>query len=565
MAAPVYSVNKTLVDAMNGSAMIAPQLESAQTPATLQVQQNASGYEQVSASIGLWGARFEFSLPADATAFDWVSFQLHYYSYGSMARCATFAAGGLRVLLFDSLGNWVRFNINGSDLYGNDADGGFRVYRLVLQSDQVETGSIFYINKNAIPDAVSGVFDWSDIAGVELHQSVVTVFRINMYMAVFKLANPPIMTRGEIANPSKVGGMSSVFTGTDVSARSWHTGSQQLSQASSRIYIMHSGLIVGDGVSDGYSLDSNFELAFQSSRAAIEESVVSPLLYGCAVTDLPGISRKVFINLGASHDLDWSNFRVTAQATSTGDGSFVVAGSGSCSFDVGAFTGLKDVDLAHSVGNRLTFDKCLNVIIGLSAVVQLSNIKNVPAAGKSLYFTGGPGDYSGCDVFIENSIAGNDITIADGSAGIYDLSGLSAGHTINIHNESVSSAITVKLDSSVSATFTTAGGAVTIDNALTVDVTVTVKDQETGALVEGAVVFLESDTGGSIAAGTVILSATTGADGIATTSLSVSGGSQPIRGRVRKASASPFYRNYPLSGAITAAGYSNTVLLVRED
>lgn len=166
-----------------------------------------------------------------------------------------------------------------------------------------------------------------------------------------------------------------------------------------------------------------------------------------------------------------------------------------------------------------------------------------------------------------NFTASNTVTVSPTTgSGTYDLSGVTTTGTITLDNDTANNT-TIVLPAGTSNTVaspTTGGGAIVVDADVTVDVQVTVRDQATKSLISDAVVYLEADTGGSMAQGTVILNETTTATGVASTSLVVSG-DQPVLGRVRKSSASPFYTNFPLSGTITSSGFATTALMIRED
>jgi hypothetical protein len=95
----------------------------------------------------------------------------------------------------------------------------------------------------------------------------------------------------------------------------------------------------------------------------------------------------------------------------------------------------------------------------------------------------------------------------------------------------------------------------------TVTVTVHVLDSSTFTDVEGAQVLVEAAAGGDLAVGTDILTGATNSSGIATTSTFGYTNDQPVKGRVRKGTAAPFYKTSVITGTITSAGLSITVLV----
>jgi len=98
---------------------------------------------------------------------------------------------------------------------------------------------------------------------------------------------------------------------------------------------------------------------------------------------------------------------------------------------------------------------------------------------------------------------------------------------------------------------------------VTVDVTVTAIDVQTGLGVPSARVRLEASSGGVETEGTVILQGLTDSSGVLTSSYTFTG-SQPVTGTVRKAGADPYYKPGSLSGTITSTGYNVPVTLVRD-
>jgi len=94
--------------------------------------------------------------------------------------------------------------------------------------------------------------------------------------------------------------------------------------------------------------------------------------------------------------------------------------------------------------------------------------------------------------------------------------------------------------------------------------TVTVLNASTKAVVVGARVYIEADTGGDLTAGTEIMNTTTNGSGIATAIFDYTN-SQPIIGRVRKGSASTYYKTAPIPGPLTSAPLNATILVVEDE
>lgn len=108
-------------------------------------------------------------------------------------------------------------------------------------------------------------------------------------------------------------------------------------------------------------------------------------------------------------------------------------------------------------------------------------------------------------------------------------------------------------------TYRSDGATVVIQQAVTVKVTV--KNVDTGAVIENARVLLEADTGGDLSAGTDILTGLTNASGILQDTGFAYTNTQPVTGWVRKGS-SPEYKQATISGNITNTGLDLTILMV---
>lgn len=100
--------------------------------------------------------------------------------------------------------------------------------------------------------------------------------------------------------------------------------------------------------------------------------------------------------------------------------------------------------------------------------------------------------------------------------------------------------------------------------AVNLPLLITARNAVTGAVVEGARVYLKTDAGGPASADIEIFNTLTNSSG------QVSGtypylSDQPVSGRVRKASASPLYKSSPFSAEITDNGLDLTVYIIPDD
>ena len=109
----------------------------------------------------------------------------------------------------------------------------------------------------------------------------------------------------------------------------------------------------------------------------------------------------------------------------------------------------------------------------------------------------------------------------------------------------------------VNKSFTPGGGTISVVEE--VNVTVTVRDINTLAVVEGAFVILEESPGG-----TDILKAATNASGIVTDVYRYTT-DQAVVGKVRKGTASTYYQEAPIADTITSTGLDITILVIPDE
>jgi hypothetical protein len=90
-----------------------------------------------------------------------------------------------------------------------------------------------------------------------------------------------------------------------------------------------------------------------------------------------------------------------------------------------------------------------------------------------------------------------------------------------------------------------------------VTVKITVKDINTGSPIQNARVFLETDPGG-----VDIFNALTDANGVVQNTVYAYTATQAVVGKVRKASAAPYYKTAPIVDSITSSGLDATIFLI---
>ncbi len=106
------------------------------------------------------------------------------------------------------------------------------------------------------------------------------------------------------------------------------------------------------------------------------------------------------------------------------------------------------------------------------------------------------------------------------------------------------------------------GGTITVINA--VPITITARDIDDNSVIQGARVRITADTGGPETAGTVLLEGVTNASGVLTGNYRYSS-SQPVVGRVRKGSASTYYKTADIVATVGSGGLSQTVFMIKDE
>ncbi len=154
------------------------------------------------------------------------------------------------------------------------------------------------------------------------------------------------------------------------------------------------------------------------------------------------------------------------------------------------------------------------------------------------------------------------------TAGDYELSDIKfENNTNDINVTATTGTVTINvLDGGDTPTYTTSGATVNIVSGQ-VTLTVTVKDIVTGSIIPLlARVYVLADTGGSLAVDTVIIDRVlTDANGQASDTRSYPT-SQPIKGWVRKASSTPFYKTAQIAGTIdNVSGLSLSIQMISDE
>lgn len=199
------------------------------------------------------------------------------------------------------------------------------------------------------------------------------------------------------------------------------------------------------------------------------------------------------------------------------------------------------------------FNECGQIDPGL-ADFEGCTITNTTSADGGLLFVDG-WNVESC--FFNTN--GKAIEIDDGDPASKTFADLSfSGNTYDVNNTSGVSLTVLNVGSNASS-YT--GTPVTFTNN-PVTTTIMVKSLATGSVIQGARVYLVAEAGGPLTEGTVIFNELTDENGQVSEQRALSS-DQPVSGWVRKASGSPYYKTYVLSGTINyQAGLTLTAQMV---
>lgn len=269
----------------------------------------------------------------------------------------------------------------------------------------------------------------------------------------------------------------------------------------------------------------------------------------------------------ATSRVDWTGVSIvcTDPLTTASKGAFEVIDNADVNFSTCTFTDMDTfVFLSNSTVMGTVFRRCGQVTVGGgtftgctfdNSTATSAVLAATPAHAGLISGANFVSDGTGHGITITGTAANFslDSTTFTGYAGTNGSTGNEAIY-VNIATGSMTISITGGGDT---PTIRTAGATVTVQNAVTV--TVTVKDASTLAPIENARVLLEK-----VSDGTDILppSSLTNASGVVTTGYAFTGDTA-VTGTARRASAAlgTLYKPGAISGTITSAGLDVTILL----
>lgn len=206
--------------------------------------------------------------------------------------------------------------------------------------------------------------------------------------------------------------------------------------------------------------------------------------------------------------------------------------------------------------------------ITLNTMTLISSTITTSTASSALIVSSTSDFANVSDVNFLNNTSGHSIEITGTGTYTFDAITFSGGGadgttTADIYNNS-GGAVTVNIinGGDTPTVRNGAGATTTVNNTVTVRINV----QDTnGTAIENARVYLVADTGGVLSAGTVILSGLTDVNGVLEDTGFNFVSNQPVTGRVRKSSSTPYYKTSPLVGAITNTGFETTAIMLLDE
>ena len=459
--------------------------------------------------------------------------------HGAMPTIADFSANGYDVIIGSSGADYYRFTVHGKDTLPKG--GWFNVAVDPLATPTLTVGT---------PTTTTNTF------GSRCNQ-LLGVAKGNPYANDYvRYGRSIIVDDGEIANPGTFG---AAATENDLVTNKW-------------------GLF--ESIAGGYGQKGLFQIGTVASLAYFKDSNVNIIIED-TLHVAAGFNEFEVLNAGST--VIWEGVQITALGTAS-KGKFTVTDNATvtktgCTFnDMDAF-----VYQSNSTITGAVFRRCGQITQGGSTITSSSIDSSTAAIAMVVsdltLMTGNTfvSDAVGHAVDL-GTVAATDTVIWDNT--LDDGAGTewtgSAGTTVGVSG-TANDAILVSVDSGQTLTISVAAGATipTVRNtglgtvtvsAGEVTLTITVKDINDSSLLENAMVYVTAAAGGSLAVGTPIIDKIlTNVSGISLDTRSYAT-DQPVVGKVRLSSASPFYKNAPIAGTINnVSGLSLTIQMISDE
>lgn len=314
---------------------------------------------------------------------------------------------------------------------------------------------------------------------------------------------------------------------------------------------VYSRLTIGSATATTFT-DSGFTLIYPN------QSLVSDTFMGLTI-DLQNASTDV--------NLSNATIQSSSPSTATKRPDLIVTGtSGVLDLDSVNIIGTRTIDLTSAVTITNSLLETLNLTQS-NSIIQDSTIRSNTATGVAMLNDANFSNLSGVTFLQAGSGHAIEIT-TPGSYGFDNLTftgyGADGTNGAAVYNNSGGSITINVLNGGGSPTVRNGTGAsTTINNSVAVKVTVL--DAVTLNPIQNARVLLEADTGGDLSVGTDILTGLTDVNGVLEDTGFNYTNLQPVTGKVRKATSSPYYKQSLITGTINSSGFDLNILLILDE
>lgn len=220
----------------------------------------------------------------------------------------------------------------------------------------------------------------------------------------------------------------------------------------------------------------------------------------------------------------------------------------SCNITGAVFSGMGDFTLGGSVTGAATF----TLASGSNVIINGANLDGSTINGDCTLNT---------ETDLNNITINGNLSVNIGSNASLSFTNVTV--TGDVLNDS-SNTLTISASGSSMTTSEPGTGGGQVNIVQTVTTTIVAKDAETLLGIQDARVYVTAASGGPLASGTVLANDVTDSSGEVSFDINFSS-SQPISGRVRKGTASPFYKTGVIAGTISGINSSIEVFMARDE
>ena len=283
-------------------------------------------------------------------------------------------------------------------------------------------------------------------------------------------------------------------------------------------------------------------------------------------------SFNAIVVYNASSNIEWTAIAIQALGT-TSKGTFTVVDDlatvtkTSCTFtDMDRFWYGSNTTIASTIYRRCNFVSQLGAVI-TGCTFDAPNVtggaviaSNLNTVSKCSFTSSG----SGHAVSLPTVDTDTSLTWDNTDIGYTDASSGDETIVVSVNNE-ITLTINVATGASIPSIYNTGTGTVDVVSGQ-VTTLITVRDKLTKAVIQDAMVYVVADAGGGLSEGTVIINKVlTDSNGQVSDTRSLSS-NQPIAGRARKSTGSPYYKTEPIGAEIDSSnGLTLTLYLILDE